>query len=172
MGTSLDTEWPVGRAPDVSAYGRGRRCAARLRSWVPTVAPIWASSPTAWTAVVTISVPLGRPLAGRGGGGGGVGRWAAVAFGCVAAAGDFVAAFVFAFLGFAAGDRVVFGFAAVARDAVAPARRSPPMRVGRVDRRLPRTLGLAPAFADFFDFFLADFCVMDTVIGRRGRLPL
>jgi hypothetical protein len=144
------------------------RRAARLRSWEPTVTPIWASSPAAWTAVVTISVPLGRPLAARGGGGGGAaGRWAAVAFRCVAAAADLAAAFAFFGLAFAAR-----GFAAAVRDAVALARRSPPRRVGRVERRLPSTLASAPAFEDFFDFFLADFCVMDTVIGRRGRRPL
>jgi hypothetical protein len=80
----------------------------------------------------------------------------------VAVAGDRLAAFGFV----APAD----GFAA-ARDRVA-ARRSPPSRVGRVARRLPSTLASAPAFEDFFDFFLADFCVMDTVIERRGRRPL
>ena len=139
------------------------RRAARLSSWEPTVTPIWASSPAAWTAVVTISVPLGRPLAGRGGGGGGAaGRWAAVAFRWLAVAGARLAAFGGAFDLVAPAD----GFAA-ARDRVA-ARRSPPSRVGRVARRLPSTLASAPAFEDFFDFFLADFCVMDTVNERAG----
>src|SRR5687767_10687092 len=65
------------------------RLAARRRICPPTVRPIWASSPAAWTAVVTISVPLGRPSVRRGGGGGGVaGRWAAVASAWAAAIGD------------------------------------------------------------------------------------
>jgi hypothetical protein len=127
--------------------------------------------------VVTISVPLGRPFAGRGGGGGAAGRWAAVTLRCAAAAGaflaaarDLVAAFGFALAGFADADFAAFGFAGSVRG-VATARRWPPSRVGRVDRRLPSTLGFAAAFAVFFEFFLEDFCVMDTVIGRRGRRP-
>jgi hypothetical protein len=112
---------------------------------------------------VTISAPLGRPSperAGGGGGGGAEGRWAAVAFDCAAVAGAFFAA---RFLG------ADFGFASVARERVlAAARRSPPRRSGRVERRLPRTLESAAAFEDFFDFFLADFCVMDTVNGDAG----
>src|ERR687895_2403141 len=66
------------------------RLAARRRICPPTVRPIWASSPAAWTAVVTISVPLGRPSVRRGGGGGGgaAGRWAAVASAWAAATGD------------------------------------------------------------------------------------
>jgi hypothetical protein len=174
-----------------------------LRNWEPTVAPIWASSPAAWTAVVTISVPRGRPFAERGGeGGGGAGRWAAAAFGWVAATGDrlafaFLAAFVAcapedfvaAFVACAPEDFVVLAFvaafvscgpadfvalafvAAVARDRSA-ARRSPPRRIGRVERTLPRTLSSAPDFALFFDFFLEDFCVMATVNGQSGRRPL
>jgi hypothetical protein len=149
---------------------------ARFRSWEPTVAPIWASSPAAWTAVVTIGVPS---PARRGGGGGGVdGRCAAVAFCCAAAPGDCFTAFFTAVgfddvvaVGFDDVVAVAFGdFVAVARDRVAAPRRSPPRRVGRVARRLPRTLSSAPDFALFFDFFLADFCVMDTVIERR-RAP-
>jgi hypothetical protein len=132
--------------------------------------------------VVTISVPLGRPSSRRGGGGGAAGRWAAVALLCAAAAGDFAAAF--AFLGFVAADdlaAVADDFAAVADDFVAAmrfaaaprdepalARPRPPRRVGRLDGRLPRTLASAAALEDFFDFFLADFCVMDTVNGDAG----
>ena len=40
-------------------YGLGSRLTARLRTWPPTVRPIWASSPAAWMAVVTSSVPVG-----------------------------------------------------------------------------------------------------------------
>jgi hypothetical protein len=166
------------------------RWAARLRSWEPTVTPIWASSPAAWTAVVTISTPLGRPSL-RGGGGGGDGRWAAVAFGCVAAAGERVAFGFAARLAFgfdlAAGrfvagddferaDFLAAGFAgdavAARRAVVALARRSPPSRVGRVERRVPSTLASAAPLEDFFDFFLAVFWLMDTVNGRGGRRPL
>ena len=151
---------------------------ARFRSWEPTVAPIWASSPAAWTAVVTISVPFGRPLTAGGGGGGAAGRWAAVAFDCAAAVGDRLAAFFVPVLGtagfVAATDDLRFGaFVAVAaRDLVGAVPRSPPRRVGRVVRRLPRTLVSAPALEFFFDFFLEGFCVMDTVIGRGGRRSL
>jgi hypothetical protein len=104
------------------------------------------------------------------------GRWAAVAFCWVAAAGDCLTAF-FTAVGFddvvavGFGDVVAVGFVdfvSVARDRVVAARRSPPRRVGRVARRLPRTLSSAPDFALFFDFFLADFCVMDTVIERNA----
>lgn len=149
------------------AYRRGMRRAARRRSWEPTVAPILASSPVACTAVVTISALLGRPSlerAGGGGGGGAEGRWAAVAFDCAAAVGAFFAA---RFLG------ADFGFAVAARERVlAASRRSAPRRSGRVVRRLPSTLDSAAAFEDFFDFFLADFCVMDTVNARGGPRPL
>ena len=40
---------------------------ARLRTCPPTVRPIWASSPAAWMAVVTSSVPLGGLAPGSGG---------------------------------------------------------------------------------------------------------
>ena len=142
------------------------------------MAPICASSPAAWTAVVTISVPFGRPSAAGGAGGGVAGRWAAVAFDWAAAVGDrLVAVFVpvAATAGFvAATDDLRFGaFVAVAaRDLAEAARRSPPRRVGRVARRLPRTLVSALVLELFFDFFLADFGVMDTVIERGGRRSL
>ena len=251
------------------------RSAARLRIWPPTVMPIWASSPAACTAVVTISVPLGRPSLRRGGGGGGAGRWAAAALGWVAAAGAFfgdrltadltacglavalrfeafpadgfafladgfvaagfaaagfasgvVAAAGFAAAGFASGVVAAAGFAAAgfasgvvaagfaaaafasgvvaaagfaaaafasgvraavpARGPGPPDRRSPPILVGRVARRLPSTLGSAPLL-DFLLFFLAVFWLMasggerefpdpalsrGTVNGRVGRDPL
>ena len=79
----------------------------------------------------------------------------------VAAGGDFVAA---------DDDLVAADDLALAGDFAA--RRSPPMRVGRVLGRVPRTLWSPPVFAVFFDFFLADFCVMDTVNARGGRRPL
>src|SRR4051812_34377067 len=47
-------------------YGRGNRSSVRLSSWLPTVMPIWASSPAAWMAVVTSSVPRGGPPLERG----------------------------------------------------------------------------------------------------------
>jgi hypothetical protein len=61
----------------------------------------------------------------------------------------------FAFVGF-----VADGFAAVA------VRRSPPIRVGRLDRRLPSTLGSELAFAVFFVFFFADFSAMRKKVAR------
>ena len=89
---------------------------------------------------------------------------------CAAAARDLAAAL--AFLGFFAFVAVAGDFAAVAAGfafaRVVPARPPPPSRVGRVDGRLPRTLSSAAALEDFFDFFLADFCVMDTVNGDAG----
>ena len=154
---------------EVGAYGRGIGLAARLRSWEPTVAPIWASSPTAWTAVVTAP---GRPLSWRGGGGGAAGRWAAVALRCVAAVGDLGAFLDFAFVARADDDVVAAAVDDLVARAGFAARRSPPMRVGRVLGRVPRTLWSPPVFAVFFDFFLADFCVMDTVIAQGGRRPL
>jgi hypothetical protein len=123
-------------------------------------------------------VPFGRPLAAGGGGGGADGRCAAVALDCAAAAGEPFAVFFEPVLGtagfVAATDGLRFGaFVAVAvRDVFVAVRRSPPRRVGRVARRLPRTLASAPAFEFFFDFFLADFCVMDTVIERGRRRSL
>jgi hypothetical protein len=129
--------------------------------------------------VVTISAPFGRPLAARGGGGGGgPGRWAAVAFSWVAVAADRSAAFraaadVLGTAGFVAAtdDFVMDDFEEVAECDLAAVRRSAPIRVGRVERRLPRTLASAPDFALFFDFFLDDFCVMDTVNERRRGPP-
>jgi hypothetical protein len=75
---------------------------------------------------------------------------------------------------------------AVPREAAAPARRSPPILVGRVARRLPSTLA-SLALAAFLLFFLAVFWLMasgperefpglalrrGTVSGRDGRCPL
>jgi hypothetical protein len=126
---------------------------------------------------VTISAPFGRPSAARGGGGGGgAGRWAAVAFSWVAVAADRSAAFrvaadVLGTAGFvaatddlvAATDDFVPGAFEEVAECDLVVRRSAPRRVGRVERRLPSTLASAPDFALFFDFFLDDFCVMDTV---------
>jgi hypothetical protein len=129
------------------------RFVARLKTWRPTVRPILPSSPAACTAVVTTSVVLGRPSrrgSETGGGGGAVGFDAGARF--------FVA---LAFLVFVTG-----GFVAVALVVVAGARRSPPIRVGRLDGRLPRTLGLEPAFAVFFVFFFADFSAMRKKVAR------
>ncbi len=170
------------------------RLVARLSTWRPTVRPICASSPATCTAVVTTSVVLGRPSRGGsavGRGGGGVaGRVAAAGFAVVAcvvgaapaftlgvAARVFAAAFagfVFADEDFVADDFVVLVFVAddfvlvfVADDFVAlAARRSPPIRDGRLDRRLPRTLGSALAFAVFFVFFFADFSAMRKKVAR------
>jgi hypothetical protein len=105
--------------------------------------------------------------------------------GCVAAdfePADFVApAFVargFVARGFVAPDFVarafvaaVFaaaGFVALALDlvAAAPVGRSRPRRAGRVDGRLPRTLGWA--FAAFFGFFFADFSAMAPELERNS----
>src|SRR5918995_3312146 len=47
-----------------AGYGFGRRRAARLSAWEPSVIPIFASSPVAWTAVVTSSAPFGGCGAG------------------------------------------------------------------------------------------------------------
>jgi hypothetical protein len=135
------------------------------------VAPIWASSPAAWTAVVTISVPRGGPLGRPSGGGGGTRRGAgfgggatrfvgltlALAFAFVAARFD-GAAFAFAVVAAGFEDfafEAFAGFAALVRPA--DARRSPPMRVGRVERRLPRTPDSDARLADFLAFFFADF---------------
>src|SRR6187399_762188 len=48
----------------VTGYGLGSRRAARLSACEPSVSPIFASSPVAWTAVVTSSVPFGGSGAG------------------------------------------------------------------------------------------------------------
>lgn len=132
--------------------------------------------------MVTISVPRGGPL-GRPSGAGGGTRFGAVATGFTGLGFD---AFAFLAAGFDAAVRA--GFAAVA-DAVvrrAEARFSPPSLVGRVERRLPRTLGSA-ALLDFLPFFFADFWVTrswaerefpelalrrGTVNDRSGRRPL
>jgi hypothetical protein len=149
-------------------YGRGMRRAARRSSCPPTVTPIWASSPAAWTAVVTISVPLGRPSgcrAGCGFGGAfgpGTTRWTGLTFAAFTArfeGGAFAARF--AGVAFAAGfDRLAlaFAFAFVGGSLVAraDARRDPPIGFGRVLRRLPSTLG---SFVAFLLFFFADFWV-------------
>ena len=167
---------------------------ARLRTWRPTVKPIWASSPAACTAVVTTSVVLGRPPSSGGsdrGGGGGAGRAAAAGFAAArgfgfvtvfAAPAFFVAVafvpLVFAAAGFAfvavfdvAGFAfvVAVGFAAAAGDVVAP-RRSPPMRAGRLERRLPSTLGSDGDLAAFFVFFLAVFSAMRKKVARARVL--
>lgn len=160
---------------------------ARLSTCRPTVRPICASSPAAWTAVVTTSVVLGRLSRGGSGrgGGGGVGRAAAAGFAAArgfgvaavfAAAAFFVAvAFVplvfvaavgFAFV-VAVGSVFVIalGFVATAGDVVAP-RRSPPMRAGRLERRLPRTLGSDDDLVAFFGFFLVVFWAMRNKVAR------
>ncbi len=58
------------RGAAAARYGFGSRLTARLRIWPPMLSPIWASSPAAWTAVVTSSTPLGgrarSSRAGRG----------------------------------------------------------------------------------------------------------
>ncbi len=156
------------------------RFVARLRTWRPTVKPICASSPAACTAVVTTSVVLGRPSRGGsavGGGGGGVaGRVAAAGFDVVACVVGAVARFAFgvaarffgaAFAGFAFVAADFVALVLVADDFVAlAARRSPPIRVGRLDRRLPRTLGSEPALAVFFVFFFADFPAIRNKVAR------
>jgi hypothetical protein len=76
----------------------------------------------------------------------------------VAVARFFGAAFAFV-------DLAVDGFAADDFAAVA-VRRSPPIRVGRLDRRLPSTLGSELAFAVFFVFFFADFSAMRKKVAR------
>src|SRR4051794_11004780 len=113
------------------------RRTARLSTWPPTVKPIWASSPVAFTAVVTSSAPRG----GDGGRGGGSRRASVVRFkdgepdrtarGPGAGLG-FAAAFLgAAFLGFAA------AFTAGSFVAVPAAlSRRRPSRAGRVLGRL------------------------------------
>jgi hypothetical protein len=121
--------------------------------------------------VVTISAPRGGPLGRPSGGGGGTRRGAgfgggatrfvgltlALAFAFVAARFE-GAAFAFAAAGLA---DLAFAFAAfagfVALVRRAEARRSPPMRVGRVEPKLPRTPDSDARLADFLAFFFADF---------------
>lgn len=105
--------------------------------WLPTVNPIWASSPAAWIAVLTSSPPLGGPLDV---GCGAVGRSLPVSsrgepartargpagLGRVGGAGRLLLAVAGLGLGFG------FGFAAP---------RSTPIRDGRVAGKLARTLG-------------------------------
>jgi hypothetical protein len=101
------------------------------------------------------------------------------AFGRFAAVGDrlaalgFVALVLVALAAFsAAGEAVAAGVSAVrAGDVVGAGLRPPPTRAGRVERRLPRTLASAPVFSLFFDFFLADFCVMARVNAQSGQPP-
>jgi hypothetical protein len=105
----------------------------------PTVSPIRANSPVAWTAVVTSSPPVGCPI-GRGGGGADFGRLssghpALTAAGLLAGAGVVRAAF--ARRGAAALARAGFGFVTVA---TGTSRRALPKRWGRVAERLPSTL--------------------------------
>jgi len=150
-------------------------------------APIWASSPAAWTAVVTSSVPFGGPdRRSRRDGLEGAGRFSEgeperTARGPSAAAG-FAAAgrgLAVAATGFAAAGRggarsfaaagallavvvVVFGFAAVAAGFALPLAagvpsRRRPMRAGRVLGRLPSTLWSAPALRVLPDLPLAFF---------------
>jgi len=145
------------------------RRVARLMSWPPTVAPICASSPAAWMVVVTISGPLGAVLRRPGGG---VGRLLAAGSGAaftVAAAGfrfDLADGFDFAFLadGFDfAFLAEAFGVGAVAvavDELVSEARRPPPSRVGRVERRAPSTPGSAAALVAFLVFFFEDLSLM------------
>ena len=156
---------------------------ARLSTCRPTVRPICASSPAAWTAVVTTSVVLERPSRGGSGrcGGGGVGRAAAgfaaargFGFAAVFAAPAFFVAVAFVPLVFLAAVGFAFavavgsafvvavGFVAAAEDVVGP--RWPPMRAGRLERRLPRTLG--SGLVAFFGFFLAVFWAMRSKVAR------
>jgi hypothetical protein len=148
------------------------RLAARLSARTPRPTPICATSPAAWTAVVTTSgAELGGPLR-RGGGGGGVGRRGASGGGAAAAFGltfavvlGFAAALGFAaVLGFAAAFAFVFGFGfglaavvAVLVDTVAlVALACLPSRFGRVAGSEPRTdaSGLAVRLALFFAVLL------------------
>ncbi len=74
-------------------YGRGIFERTPLTAWPPTATPSWASSPTARTAVVTISVPpRGEPPASSGvahPAGGGSSRAAAACCGASGAAASF-----------------------------------------------------------------------------------
>jgi hypothetical protein len=154
------------------AYGRGMRLAARLRIWPPTVMPIWASSPAAWTAVVTISVPLGRPSVRRGGGGGGgvVGRCAAAALACAAAAWDCSAFF---------GDRLTAdltacGFARFTADAFAAAGLADAFAVAGFADALAAAGFVAAGFADAlaaagFDLLGADFAAAGELVAAAPR---
>ena len=102
--------------------------------------------------MVTISVPRGGPLgrpSGSGGGtrfGAGFGPGATGFVGLTVAFPGFgFAALAFAGFGFAAFAGFAFAALAAAGSAVVSARRneprrSPPMRLGRVEPRLPRTL--------------------------------
>jgi hypothetical protein len=156
-----------------------------LSTCPPTDAPICASSPTAWIAVVTSCGPEGGPDERGGGGGSGVtGRGCAfIARGFTGS--DFavlgLAAAAFLALGFAAVrfvaavfvvlDFAVLDFAAPALDAFAAAlggsRR--PNRSGRVAGRLPSTLGCA--LAVFFDFFGFALLLGTTTVVEGARDP-
>ena len=81
------------------------------------------------------------------------------AFGLAFAADGFEA------FGFEAAGFVAAGFAVVRADA----RRSPPMRDGRVERRLPITPVWAARLADFLAFFFADFWVTRSTAGCEFR---
>src|SRR6188472_4107753 len=118
-----------------TVYGLGSRDAARLSACPPSVRPIFASSPVAWTAVVTSSVPDGGLGAGSRRGEEGfflaasdgeperTARGLGAAFGAAASAG-----FGFGFgLAGVAGLPTAFGVArvgfAAARDTGSPSRR-------------------------------------------------
>jgi hypothetical protein len=101
-----------------------------LSACPPTATPIWASSPTAWIAVVTSSGPLGGPERRRVGSSGGGVTGRGRCGGCVGAAltrglaafGFAVAGFAvagFAAAGFAAAGFAAFGFAAAGFAALA-----------------------------------------------------
>jgi hypothetical protein len=145
-----------------------------LSTCPPTDAPICASSPTAWIAVVTSCGPEGGPDERGGGGGGGVtGRcrggvdaafgafvvrgFAALVFAWADFAAVAFAASVFGALDFAVAVARAFVFDALEFAVVAGFRTlggsRRPNRSGRVAGRLPRTLGCALAvFLDFFGF--------------------
>ena len=153
--------------PESATYGLGSLSTARRRTCPPTARPIWASSPAAWMAVVTSSVPLGGEVVDSRGGSavrartvdsaseGEPARTGRGRCGSRAARGFDVAGLAVpeapgAGLALAAfGRAAAFGFVAAldrvevfAAVAVPPPRfgRSRPKRVGRVAGRLPRTL--------------------------------
>ena len=145
---------------------------ARLSTWPPTARPIWASSPAAWMAVVTSSVPLGGEVVDSGGGSAvrarsvdsrSAGAPARTGRGLRAGAGLGAAAFGAAFFG--------RGFATVFVAVPPLSRRSRPNLVGRVAGRLPRTLSssllsLIPSQSTFHERASGDWG------GKRGRMRI
>jgi hypothetical protein len=164
-------------------YGRGSRRAARFSAWAPTVNPICASSPAAFTAVVASSAPVGGPFLRPSGSGAGAavlgsvgvafGGFLAVAFDAPAADGLFAALAVFVA---PARDGAPAVLVAPARGLVAARRRLPsaarfrPIGVGRVEGRLARTLGCAAARVDFLLFFFPDLSDMTLLWGAIPAL--